>query len=441
MSNKLNAGDNLLSPVEKLNSEGNVKPIDEYSSVDFTFSKIENNERVDKNIQDSAKNHSGDIGEEKQALKIEKNAKYNEYKGENDYNYIDSFADEDVNGECETGNYNQQTESQGGEANNILTAEDYNIDPEFNVYHGNQMNFGDDRPQIDGESEYSWDNFENPLINEKTIFFGEPKTKPTSWWLVFTIVFGIYFITSLFTFNVMLIPFKVEGASMEPTINNNTDTYYDVVYLQRSTSFFKSDIVVIDAKNYGEPGKSYIKRVVATAGDRVQFVKYSTKEYWVPISRGSQAGLENGIAYGEYMLKINGELQIEDYITSSANSIISQASKSYNGNIYERDKQKDEGIHDHVVDLQNLESVPGVMILYTQSSEAFYNRYVVGGEEFVVPEGSVFVLGDNRTISNDSKFFGAVKIEDVIGKVRIHKTYDSGLVQAIIFSIKKGYLF
>jgi signal peptidase I len=37
----------------------------------------------------------------------------------------------------------------------------------------------------------------------------------------------------------------------------------------------------------------------------------------------------------------------------------------------------------------------------------------------VIPEGHVFVLGDNRDHSHDSRFWGTVPIKDILGKAFI----------------------
>jgi signal peptidase I len=149
----------------------------------------------------------------------------------------------------------------------------------------------------------------------------------------------IFFLVRLVVLN-----FKVDGASMTPNLHNeqmllvNRNAYQHVDWQGNVLYPFdppeRGDIVVFNPPTESE--KPYIKRIIGLPGDQVT--------------------VKGGRVF------VNGEVLEEDYIEDRTN--------------------------------------------------CRRNEYC----DLVVPEGEIFVLGDHRSNSSDSRVFGTVPIENVIGK-------------------------
>jgi len=127
-------------------------------------------------------------------------------------------------------------------------------------------------------------------------------------------------------------PVKVEGTSMMPGLEDQERIFVNK-FVYRWEPIQRGDIVVFRYPR--DPSKSYIKRVIGVAGDRIR--------------------IENGQVY------VNGDALDEDYVPS---------------------------------EYADARSYP----------------------EVVVPRSSYFVLGDHRTMSNDSRDFGPVNERYIYGK-------------------------
>jgi signal peptidase I len=127
-------------------------------------------------------------------------------------------------------------------------------------------------------------------------------------------------------------PVKVEGTSMMPGLEDQERIFVNK-FVYRWEPIERGDIVVFRYPR--DTSKSYIKRVIGVAGDRIR--------------------IENGQVY------VNGHALDEDYVPSDYAD-----ARSYG--------------------------------------------------EVVVPANSFFVLGDHRTMSNDSRDFGPVNERYIYGK-------------------------
>lgn len=143
------------------------------------------------------------------------------------------------------------------------------------------------------------------------------------------------------TFSKVMIPVKVDGDSMQPTLNDKDTAIVNGLFLDKSY-IKRFDIVVLKCEKLD---KDIIKRVIGLPGDKVMFK--------------------------DDKLYINDTYYTEDYLDQD---YIKQAKELYNTNLFTDDF------------------------------------------EVTLKDDEIFVLGDNRLRSADSRTLGTFKYSDIIGK-------------------------
>jgi signal peptidase I len=185
----------------------------------------------------------------------------------------------------------------------------------------------------------------------------ETRKEIVSWIIYFVVLAAI--LLGVRTFFTMA---TVSGHSMDPNLYNN-----EKMLVFRKAQIKRNSVIVFDA-NGEDPTvtstKYYVKRVIGVPGDQVAY--------------------QNGKLYVNHKV-VNQSFISKDELT--------------NGTKYMVDA-------DHQLDHWDLSSLSKSKWGYANTAK-------------VVPKGKYFVLGDNRAISNDSRYWGFVDENKVLGVAKI----------------------
>ena len=208
------------------------------------------------------------------------------------------------------------------------------------------------------------------------------------WWVEYSISFFPVILIVFLLRSFLVEPFKIPSGSMIPTL-----LIGDFILVNKYTYGVRLPVVNIKLAGVGSPQRGdvmvfrypadpsldYIKRVVALPGDRIE--------------------------YRDKVLRLNGKpvprKQLADYESRERLQYFPRYLESFDGTEHEIILEKE---------------APGFVspgMDFSHSGKCDYNS---GGLACTVPAGHYFVMGDNRDNSADSRVWGFVPDENIVGK-------------------------
>jgi len=215
-----------------------------------------------------------------------------------------------------------------------------------------------------------------------------PSDRKQPWWVEYSVSFFPVILIVFLLRSFLVEPFKIPSSSMVPTL-----LVGDFILVNKFTYGIRLPVINQKIVQLGEPHRGdvmvfrwpvdpsldYIKRVVGVPGDRVE--------------------------YRNKRLTINGQpvavQQVEDYLSKERLQFSSQYVETLGG------------VAHRILQDPDAPAAVSAGLAFPFSENCNYN---VNGVACTVPPGHYFMMGDNRDNSSDSRVWGFVPDENIVGK-------------------------